>query len=62
MFLSVGSRNDNTGAANRFKKTLERKGYDLTFIKVTGEHNWQNWTPLLDDVLVTFFAKMDSTE
>jgi len=62
MFLSVGSRNDNTGAAKRFKKTLERKGYDLTFIKVTGEHNWQNWTPLLDDVLVTFFAKMDSTE
>lgn len=56
MFLSVGSRNDNTGAAKRFKKTLERKGYDLTFIKVTGEHNWQNWSPLLDDVLITFFA------
>ena len=61
MFLSVGSRNDNTGAVKRFKKTLERKGYDLTFIKVTGEHNWQNWAPLLDDVLVTFFGKTDST-
>jgi len=60
MFLSVGSRNDNTGAVKRFKKTLERKGYDLTYIKVTGEHNWQNWAPLLDDVLVTFFAKTDS--
>lgn len=61
IFLSVGSRNDNTGAVKRFKKTLERKGYDLTFIKVAGEHNWQNWAPLLDDVLVTFFAKTDST-
>jgi enterochelin esterase-like enzyme len=59
MFLSVGSRNDNTGAVKRFKKTLERKGYDVTFIKVTGEHNWQNWTPLLDDVLLTFFAKAE---
>lgn len=59
MFLSVGSRNDNTGAIKKFKKTLERKGYDLTFIKVTGEHNWQNWGPLLDDVLITFFAKTE---
>lgn len=56
MFLSVGSRNDNTGAVKRFKMTLESKGYDLTFIKVTGDHSWQNWAPLLDDVLVTFFA------
>lgn len=59
MFLSVGSRNDNTGAVKKFKKTLEKKGYDLTFIKVTGEHNWENWTPLLDDVLLTFFAKSE---
>lgn len=59
IFLSVGSRNDNTGAVKRFKKTLERKGYDLTYIKVTGEHNWENWSPLLDDVLITFFAKSE---
>jgi enterochelin esterase-like enzyme len=56
MFISVGSRNDNTGAVKRFDKTLEDKGYDVTFIKVRGEHNWKNWTPLLDDVLLTFFA------
>jgi enterochelin esterase-like enzyme len=59
MFLSVGSRNDNTGAVKRFNKTLEKKGYDVTFIKVTGEHDWQNWAPLLDDVLLTFFAKAE---
>jgi enterochelin esterase-like enzyme len=57
MFVSVGSRNDNTGAVKRFDKTLEDKGYDVTFVKVRGEHNWKNWTPLLDDVLLTFFAE-----
>ncbi|MGA9573643.1 MAG: alpha/beta hydrolase-fold protein [Lysobacterales bacterium] len=56
MFLSVGSRNDNTRAVKRFRKTLEHKGYDVTFIKVQGEHNWKNWTPLLNDVFLTFFA------
>jgi enterochelin esterase-like enzyme len=61
MFLSVGSRNDNTGAVKRFKETLERKGYDLTYIKVRGEHNWKNWNPLLDDVLLAFFAKTKNT-
>lgn len=60
MFLSVGSRNDNTGAVKRFKKTLENKGYDLSFIKVRGEHNWKNWSPLLDDVLLTFFAQTEN--
>ena len=57
MFLSVGSRNDNTGAVKKFARVLEKKGYDLTFIKVTGEHDWDNWTPLIDDVLLTFFKK-----
>lgn len=61
MFLSVGSRNDNTGAVKRFKKTLESKDYDLTFIKVRGEHNWKNWNPLLDDMLLTFFAQTENT-
>jgi len=59
MFLSVGSRNDNTGAVKRFKNTLESKGYELTFIKVRGGHDWKNWAPLLDDVLITFFAPQE---
>lgn len=56
VFISVGTRNDNTGAVRRFDKTLENKGYDVTFIKVHGTHDWKNWKPLLDDVLLTFFA------
>ena len=57
MYLSVGTQNDNLDAVKRFKRTLESKGYDLTYTKVRKGHNWQNWGPLLDDVLLTFFAK-----
>ena len=57
MFLSVGTQNDNLDAVKRFRRTLERKDYDLTYTKVRKGHNWQNWGPLLDDVLLTFFAK-----
>lgn len=55
MFLSVGTKNDNLAAANRFRRVLQSKGYDLTYTTVRKGHNWQNWGPLLDDVLVTFF-------
>jgi len=55
VFLSVGTKNDNLAAVKRFKRMLERKGYDLTYIKVRKGHDWKNWGPLLDDVLVTFF-------
>jgi len=56
MFLSVGTKYDNTSSVKSFKHTLEDKGYDLTFIKVHGGHNWKNWGSLLDDVLLTFFV------
>lgn len=59
MFLSVGTKHDNLNAVKRFKRTLESKDYDLTFIKVREGHNWQNWSPLLDDVLLTFFEKTE---
>ncbi len=57
MFMSVGTKNDNLRAAKRFRDSLEDKGYDLTFIKVKEGHDWQNWGPLLDDVLLTFYRK-----
>ena len=55
MFLSAGTQNDNLESIKRFRRVLERKGYDLTYIVVREGHNWRNWTPLLDDVLETFF-------
>lgn len=56
MFLSVGTKNDNQAAVKRFKRVLEYKGYDLTYTTVRQGHDWRNWAPLLDDVLVTFFS------
>ena len=56
VFLSAGTRNDNLAATRRFRRVLAYKGYDLTFMKVREGHDWENWGPLLDDVLVTFFA------
>jgi len=56
IFLSVGTKNDNLAATKRFRRVLESKGYDLTYTTVRKGHDWQNWGPLLDDVLVTFFS------
>lgn len=56
MFLSVGTINDNLRDVKRFRRTLEDKGYELDYTKVRRGHDWNNWGPLLDDILLTFFA------
>jgi enterochelin esterase-like enzyme len=56
MFLSAGTKNDNLAAIKRFRRVLLSKGYDLTYVTVREGHDWKNWGPLLDDVLVTFFS------
>ena len=30
-------------------------GYPVKYQKVPGSHNWDNWRPLLDDVMIYFF-------
>ena len=55
IFFSIGSRNDNTAAGRRFKSVLEKKGYEMLYKEVPFSHNWDNWGPLLDDILVYFF-------
>ena len=62
MFLSVGTENDNLKAVTRFRHVLEDKGYDLTYRKVRRGHDWRNWGPLLDDVLLTFFTGSESSQ
>jgi len=52
-----GTRKDNTNTSRAFHEVLERKGYDMTYIEVAHGHDWSNWQPLLDDVLLTFFSK-----
>ena len=55
VFFSIGRNRDNTAAGRRFKAVLQNKGYDMLYREVSGGHNWKNWKPLLDDVLVHFF-------
>lgn len=57
IFMSVGTINDNTQAGRQFMETLEFNEYDLTYREVDEGHDWDNWKPLLDDVLHTFFAR-----
>lgn len=55
IFFSIGTQNDNTQAGREFKKILEEKNYELSYIEVPYGHSWKNWKPLLDDVLLYFF-------
>lgn len=57
MFLSVGTRQDNTDEGRRFRRTLEDKGYPLTYVEVAQGHTWNNWGPLLPEVLATFYGR-----
>jgi enterochelin esterase-like enzyme len=57
VFFSVGTKNDNTRAARSFHRTLEDKGYDVNYIEVPFGHEWSNWRPLIDDLLLTFYRK-----
>ena len=56
IYMSVGNHVDNRHAVRSFKTALKEKGYDLTYEQNNHGHNWENWTPLLPDVLETFFA------
>lgn len=56
-FLSTGTVNDNEKETRRFKRILKRKGYPLKYKEVERGHNWSNWRPLLDDVLLYFYGR-----
>lgn len=57
IFFSNGIDNDNLKASRRFKAVLEKKGYEMLYKEVPYGHNWRNWRPLLDDILIYFFEK-----
>jgi enterochelin esterase-like enzyme len=59
IFLSTGQPDDNTRANRRFRSVLQDKGYEMEYIEVREGHNWKNWQPLLDDVLLYFYRKKD---
>jgi len=55
IFFSIGRERDGTTEGRAFRNVLKEKGYDLLYREVRGGHNWGNWKPLLDDILVHFF-------
>lgn len=56
VFLSVGKKKDNELDVRILRRTLKKKGLDVTYIEVPFGHEWANWRPLMDDMLETFFA------
>ena len=59
IFLSTGTERDNTTANRKFRRILQEKGYELKFMQTDKGHNWDNWRPLIDDVLVYFYGMDD---
>jgi enterochelin esterase-like enzyme len=57
LFEAVGAIGDVVGDARQLKAVLEAKGYPLTYIEVNGGHSYGTWRGVLDDLLITFFAK-----
>lgn len=56
IFLSTGRLNDNTQANRRFRRVLEEKGYPVKYVETREGHSWNNWRPLIDDVLLYFYG------
>jgi enterochelin esterase-like enzyme len=56
MFLSTGKPKDNTVENREFHAILQEKGYTMKYIETWEGHNWNNWRPLIDDVLLYFYG------
>lgn len=56
IFLSTGSQYDNTRTNREFRSILRDKGYELKYLEVPKGHDWSNWRPLIDDVLLFFYG------
>lgn len=56
MFISVGTGQDNHASVRGFFRRLKQLGYAPSYREVARDHDWNNWRPLLDDVLIWFSA------
>ena len=54
MFITVGTRNDNTRAGRAFHRQLKQQGYDIAYLEVPYGHVWENWQSTLELVLQWF--------
>ncbi|NNF04969.1 MAG: esterase family protein [Rhodothermales bacterium] len=56
IFLSSGDYNDNEARTRRLRDILSKKRYEMQYVEVPFAHNWMNWRPLLDDVLLFLYG------
>ena len=56
IFLSSGDHKDNEARTRTFRDILQAKGYPMKYIEVPFAHNWDNWGPLLDDLLLYYYG------
>jgi enterochelin esterase-like enzyme len=40
-----------------FRDVLKAKKYDMKYVEVPFGHSWDNWGPLIDDVLTYYFSR-----
>lgn len=57
IFLSSGDRNDNEARTRALRDILRGKEYPMQYVEVPFAHNWDNWGPLQDDLLLYFFGR-----
>lgn len=57
IFLSSGDHNDNEARTRAFRDILQEKEYAMQYLEVPFAHNWDNWGPLLDDLLMFYYGK-----
>lgn len=57
IFLSSGDHKDNEARTRTLRDILQEKGYPMKYIEVPFAHNWDNWGPLLDDMLMYYYGR-----
>lgn len=62
IFISHGGPQDNAKAVKQFAETLQEMGYPVRYVTNDGGHDWENWTPLIDDSLRAFAGLREEDE
>lgn len=57
IFMSSGDHSDNEARTRAFRDILQGKEYPMKYIEVPFAHNWENWGPLQDDLLLYFYGR-----
>ncbi len=57
IFLSTGTVYDKATETRRLRNILKEKGYTFEYLEVPEGHDWKNWKPMLDDILVYFYGE-----